>query len=104
MSGATCSLICSDSQLVVMGAAGKASKWQRHGWQGSCGPVGHADLWEQLLQAIPTAGPNVQWLHVPSHMGIQGDTNVDTLVDMGHRCSPLLKGHMVMVCTDGATE
>ena len=28
-------LICSDSQLLVMGAIGKASKWQRHDWQGS---------------------------------------------------------------------
>ena len=42
-------LICSDSQLVVMGATGKASKWQRHDWQGFRRLVGHVDLWEQLL-------------------------------------------------------
>ena len=85
-------LICSDSQLVVMGATGKASKWQRHNWQGCRGPVGHVDLWEQLLQEITRAGPAVRWLHVPSHVRIHGNTKADTLADTGRRRSPLLKG------------
>ena len=85
-------LICSDSKLVVMGATGKASKWRRHDWQGSRGPVGHVDLWEQLLGEIEQAGVAVRWLHVPSHVGIVGNTHADTLADMGRRKSPLLRG------------
>ena len=80
-----------------MGATGKASKWQRHEWQGSRGPVGHVDLWEQLLQEIERAGPAVRWLHVPSHVGIHGNTKADTLADMGRRWSPLLKGLLIAV-------
>ena len=83
-------LICSDSKLVVMGATGKASKWRRHDWQGSRGPVGHVDLWEQPLKEIEQAGVAVHWLHVPSHVGIVGNTHADTLADMGRRKSPLL--------------
>ena len=90
-------LICSDSQLVVMGVTSKASKWQRHDWQGSRGPVGHVDLWEHLLQEIERAGPAVRWLHVPSHVGIQGNTKADTLADMGRRRSPLLEGLVTAV-------
>ena len=87
-------LICSDSKLVVMGATGKASKWRRHDWQGSRGPVGHVDLWEQLLGEIEQAGAAVRWLHVPSHVGIVGNTHADTLADMGRRKSPLLRGYV----------
>ena len=87
-------LICSDSKLVVMGATGKASKWRRHDWQGSRGPVGHVDLWEQLLGEIEQAGAAVRWLHVPSHVGIVGNTHTDTLADMGRRKSPLLRGYV----------
>ena len=34
----------------------------------------------------------MRWLHVPSHVGIHGNTEADTLADMGRRQSPLLKG------------
>ena len=87
-------LICSDLKLVVMGATGKASKWRRHDWQGSRGPVGHVDLWEQVLQEIEQAGAAVRWMHVPSHVGIVGNTHADTLADMGRRKSPLLRGYV----------
>ena len=87
-------LICCDSKLVIMGATGKASKWRRHDWQGSPGPVGHVDLWEQLLREIEQAGAAVRWLHVPSHVGIVGNTHADTLADMGCRKSPLLREYV----------
>ena len=87
-------LICSDSKLVVMGATRKASKWQRHDWQGSRGPVGHVDLWEQLLRKIEQARAAVRWLHVLSHVGIVGNTHADTLADMACRKSPLLRGYV----------
>ena len=87
-------LICSDSKLVIMGAIGKASKWKRHDGEGSRGPVGHTDLWEQILQEIASAGPHVKWMYVRSHVGIPGNTKADTLADMGRRRSPLLKGYV----------
>ena len=54
------------------------------------------DVWEQLLHEIELAGPNVRWLHVPSHVGIPGNTKADTLADMGRRRSPLLLGQVAM--------
>ena len=86
------SRICSNSKLVVMGATGKASKWKRHDWQGSRGPMGHVDLWHQLLSEIAAAGPTTRWLHVPSHVGIVGNSSANTVADMGRRQSPLLAG------------
>ena len=90
----TRTVICSESKLAVVGATGKASKWQRHDWQRSRGPVRHVDLWEQLLREIEQAGAAVRWLHVPSHVGIVENTHVDTLGDMGGRKSPLLRGYV----------
>ena len=51
-------------------------------------------LWEQLLQEIEQAGAAVRWMHVPSHVGIVGNTHADTLADMGRRKSPLLRGYV----------
>ena len=87
---------CSDSLLLVQGATGKAQKWRRHDWQGSGGPVSHVDLWSQILAAIEEAGAQVQWLHVPSHIGVIGNENADVLADMGRRKSPLLRGHITV--------
>ena len=52
------------------------------------------DLWEQLLREIEQAGAAVRLLHVPSHVGIVGNTHADTLADMGRRKSPLLRGYV----------
>ena len=67
-------LICSDSLLVPQGITGKAQKWRRHDGQGSAGPVGHVDLWTQLLHETQSQGTAIQWLHVPSHIGVAGNT------------------------------
>ena len=56
--------------------------------------MGHVDLWEQLLREIEQAGAAVRWLHVPSHVGIVGNTHADTLADMGRCKSPLLRGYV----------
>ena len=44
---------------------------------GSCRFVGTT-----LLRDLAAAGPNVRWMHVPSHVGIVGNTSADTLADM----------------------
>ena len=66
-------LISSDSEVVVMGAMGKASKWRRHDWQGSRGLVGHVDLREQLLREMEQAGTAIRPMRVPSHACIVGN-------------------------------
>ena len=87
-------LIGSDSLVVVQGITSKAQKWRRDDWHGSGGPDNHMDLLQQLLGEIETQGSSVQWLQVPSHIGVRGNDNADLLVDMGHRCSPLLRGYV----------
>ena len=84
-------LICSNSQMVVLGATGKASKSQRYDWHGGA-MVGHVDFQEQLLHEIEKGGAIVRWLHVSSHVVERGNAKADTLADMGRRRSPLLKG------------
>ena len=77
---------------MVQGITGKAHKWWRHDWQGSSRPLGHVDLWTQLLQETELQGLVLQWLHVPSHIGIDGNTNAGRLADLGRRRSLLLRG------------
>ena len=87
-------LICPDSLLVVDGVHGKAQKWRRHKWTGSAGPVSHVDLWTQVLDLIESAHSPTHWMHIPSHIGIKGNTRADHLADVGRRKSPLLFGHV----------
>ena len=94
-------LIYPDSLLVVQGITGKAQKWRRHDWQGSAGPVGHVDLWTQLLHETESQGTAIQWQHVPSHIGVDGNTHADRLADIGRRRSPLLKGQVTVSLAGG---
>ena len=73
---------------------GKAQKWKRHQWVGSKGPVGHMDLWEAILHILEACGHVVHWLHIPSHIGINGNGRADQLADVGRRKSLLLFGHI----------
>ena len=62
----------------------------------SAAPVGYIDLWIQLLQETESQGAVVQWLHVPSHIGIDGNTNANRLAGLGRRRLPLLRGQVTM--------
>ena len=88
------SLICLDSTYVVEGVLGRAQKWQRHKWQTTSGLAHHVDLWTQVLDILDDIGPEIQWLHVPSHIGICGNEKADSFADEGRRRSPLLRGHV----------
>ena len=74
---------------------------RRHDWQGSAGPVGHVDLWTQLLHENESQGTTIQWLHVPSHVGVDGNTLADQLADIGRRHSPVLKGQVTVSLAGG---
>ena len=83
------SLICPDSTNVVDGTLGRAHKWRTQ-----LGPVQHVDLCTQVLDLLDAIGPEVQWLHIPSHRGIRGNECADSPADEGRRKSPLLPGQV----------
>ena len=41
-------------------------------------------LWSEILQLLGALAAEVQWLHIPSHIGIQGKTFADSLANGGH--------------------
>ena len=88
------SLICPNSTYVVDGLLGRAQKWRRHGWQTTSGPARHVDMWTQVLNSLEKRGSEVQWLHVPFHIGIRGTEKADTLADEGQLRSPLLREYV----------
>ena len=71
------------SSTAAVGIARKVQKWCRRKWQGSHAPVGHTDLWEQLLQAVEPQGGIMQCLHVPLHVGIHRNKQANKMMDMG---------------------
>ena len=77
-------VICLDSLLVVQGIASKAQKWRRRNWQGSGWPISHVDLWKQLLDEVEAQGSSMQWLHVPSHIGVCRNENADLVRYVWH--------------------
>ena len=48
-----------------------------------------------MLDLLDEIGSEVQWLHVPSHIGIRGNERADLLADEGRRWLPLLRGHVL---------
>ena len=88
------SLICPDSLLVVNGKLGWVQHGQQHKWCNMSGLVKHVDLWIEILDLLQQLGDEVKWLHVPSHIGIKGNSDADQLADVGRHKSPLLLGHI----------
>ena len=82
--------ICTDSSLVVLGATGKAKKWELNNWVGSNGPLSNVELWKQLLAELDKSDREIQWIKVPSHVGIVGNEEADALAETGRLSSPLL--------------
>ena len=73
---------------------GRAQKWRRHNWQAASGPARHLDLWTRVPDILEIIASEIQWLDVPSHIGIYGNAKADSLADQGRRRSPLLRGHV----------
>jgi len=54
------------------------SGWQKNGWvTKNKNEVLNKDLWEQILEL--TNELNINWQHVPSHVGIPGNERVDEI-------------------------
>ena len=82
--------ICTDSSLAFLGATGKAKKWELNNWVGSNGPLSNVELWKQLLAELDKSDREIQWIKVPSHVGIVGNEEADALAETGRLSSPLL--------------
>ena len=58
---------------------------------GSRGPLSNVELWKELLTELESPHRTVQWIKVPSHVGIQGNKEADSLAEDGRLNSPLLQ-------------
>ena len=86
-------LIVTDSEYVYKGVLGGAHKWRRHGWRGSDGPVADASLWKRVLALLECVRCELQWVHVPSHIGIFGNEQANDLAEQGRRANTLCPLH-----------
>ena len=78
--------VCTDSTCVYLGATGAAFRWKARGWLNSAGSkVPDVALWEELLQE--KQGRTIQWVKVPSHVGIEGNSQADLLANDGRLAS-----------------
>ena len=82
--------ICTDSSLIFLGATGKARKWELKSWVGSNGPLSNAEPRKQLLAELDKPDREIQWIKVPSHVGIVGNEEADALAETGRLSGPLL--------------
>ena len=54
----------------MKGATVYAPHWALNGWVGSSGPVGHSDLWKEILELIILHEDTLSFQWVPSHLDI----------------------------------
>ena len=77
--------ICTDSSSVFDRVQGKACRWRADGQ----GPVINVHLWIQLMDLLDREVPVVDWIKVPSHIGIPGKERANNLAEQGRKSSPL---------------
>mmetsp|Transcript_137378 Transcript_137378/g.238953 ORF Transcript_137378/g.238953 Transcript_137378/m.238953 type:complete len:201 (-) Transcript_137378:319-921(-) len=81
---------CTDSLYVYGGASGSARRGKIRGWKNSQGVVVvNIPLWEMLIVELDRPGRIVQWVKIPSHVGIQGNVEADRLANIKRKSSPL---------------
>ena len=56
---------------------------------GDKGPVTNVDLWIELMDLIDRSVALLEWIKVPSHIGIAGNDRADQLAEEGRKASPL---------------
>ena len=55
------------------------------------GPLSNVSLWKELLHELDSIDRIVKWIKAPSHVGIQGNEEADSLAEDGRLSSPLLR-------------
>ena len=82
--------ICTDSSYVYGGGTGSARRWKVRGWKNANGAaVPHFALWDLLITELDRPLREVQWVKIPSHVGIGGNVEADRLANLGRESSPL---------------
>ena len=81
--------VITDSEYIVLGAGEVARKWQQNGWVGSRRPLMNVGLWVELPDMLSHMGDRVQWVQVPSHVGLEGNEIVNDLAISGMCHNPL---------------
>ena len=81
-------LVVVDSEYFFKGITKWSVQWRRHAWRTGSVEVGHRDLWEQILWGRERAGEYVQFLWVPSHLGMSGSHGADALAETGRQQHP----------------
>ena len=78
-----------DSAYVFSGLQGTPLRWRANGWVTVHGPVTNVDLWIELMDLIDRSVALVEWIKVPSHIGISTHNRADQLAEEGRKAYPL---------------
>ena len=87
-------VICTDSSYVYLGATGATFGWKARGWLNSAElNVPNVAVWEELLQESEKQGRTIRLVKLPSHLGIDGNSQADLLTNEGRLANPLNPPH-----------
>ena len=82
-------VLVSDSEFFVNGYNLYMKKWARHNWTSRNSEIAHSDIWSRILHIHNKFATEITVVHVPSHIGIHGNTLADKLATQGRMKSPL---------------
>ena len=72
--------IYTDSQYLINGVTKWIHNWERNGWKTKAGTeVKNSHQWESLSQFLKMKKGKVEWVHLPSHVGIPGNERADEI-------------------------
>ena len=69
------------------GATQWIAQWRRRGWRTRGGKeICNRDLWERMQELMDRRQATMEWIKVPSHIGIPGKEEADRLAEEGVKC------------------
>lgn len=74
--------VYTDSKYLIDGATKWVFGWIKNNWKTSTGgDVMNQDLWKQIHACLKNhpASPNIKWVYVPGHQGVEGNERVDEI-------------------------